>query len=226
MENRRTCVIFDLDGTLLNTIADLGTACNYALQQCGLPEHAPADYPGYVGNGINKLIERAIGSEDSAISVEQVKPYFLAYYNRHCCDMTQPYEGIMGVLQTLKKQGVTLALASNKYQQATETIVQHFFPGLFDIVEGEREGRPRKPNPQIVQDIMRQLSFSSRDGVTGTFLYVGDSQVDIETAHNAGLPVAACTWGFATREVLKTAQPDWLIEAPQEILTVWAEKQK
>lgn len=223
MEDRGTLVIFDLDGTLLNTIADLGTACNYALRQCGLPEHALTDYPGFVGNGINKLIERAIGAEHSAIGVEQVKPSFLDYYNAHCCDLTQPYEGIMALLQTLKRQGVTLALASNKYQQATETIIRHFFPGIFDIVEGEREGRPRKPNPQIVQDIMQQLTFPVRKGAT---LYVGDSVVDIETAHNAGLQVAACTWGFSAREALKTALPDWLVDVPQEILAVLTEKQK
>lgn len=151
--------ILDLDGTLLNTIADLGEACNYALRCNDFPEHHPDEYPHLVGNGVNKLIERALpeGHKDEA-TVLRLRDTFIPYYDTHNMVHTQPYEGITEVLQHLRKAGYRLAVASNKYQQATETLVAHFFPNMFDVVYGERPGVPRKPNPQIVFDILHTLS--------------------------------------------------------------------
>ena len=211
-------IIFDLDGTLINTIDDLGQACNYALAACGFPTHKIEDYPRLVGNGINKLIERALPEKlRQEETVMQVREYFVPYYDEHNCDYTRPYEGIPQLLKTLKEQGHYLAVASNKYQVATEKIVAQLFPGIFDIVLGERENIARKPDPQIVYDILSTLNTQLS---TTNCLYIGDSLVDAQTAKAANLPFVACTWGFCTREQLPTVTPDHMVNHPLDILTL------
>ena len=208
---RTPLVIFDLDGTLLNTIDDLGYACNHALEACGFPPHAIEEYPRLVGNGVNKLIERALpeGKKDEE-TVLRVRAHFVPYYDAHNCDFTRPYEGIPELLEALKTKGCQLAVASNKYQAATEKIVSHFFPGVFDVVLGEREGIPRKPDPHIVRDIMTRLNVQM-------VLYIGDSLVDRDTAANAGVPFVACSWGFVAREKLEEAGCERIIDNPTEL---------
>lgn len=211
--------IFDLDGTLINTIDDLGQACNHALSACGFPTHKIEDYPRLVGNGINKLIERALPEEHrNEATVLRLREYFVPFYDQHNCDLTRPYDGIPELLQTLKAAEHTLAVASNKYQAATEKIVAHFFPNTFDIVLGERAGIPRKPDPQVVWDIL--ASLPSTINHKPSTLYVGDSLVDAATAKAANLPFVACTWGFCTKEQLQTAQPDYMVNHPSEILAL------
>lgn len=206
-------IIFDLDGTLLNTINDLGYACNYALAQTGYPTHPISAYPQMVGNGINNLIRRALPetmrTEDNVL---RVRASFVPYYNAHNCDYTTPYTGIVELLHALKAQGHRLAVASNKYQEATEKIVNHFFPDIFDVVLGERAGIARKPNPQIVYDILRELNPNETK-----IHYVGDSLVDYETAQNAGVPFIACSWGFVSRQKLVEAGINVIVDAPEEI---------
>ena len=215
-------IIFDLDGTLLNTIDDLGYACNYALGRCGFPTHSIEEYPRMVGNGINNLIRRALPqTEQTEENILRVREHFVPYYNAHNCDYTRPYEGIPELLNTLKAQGHRLAVASNKYQAATEKIVSHFFPGIFDVILGERDGIPRKPNPQIVYDIEKILSSSSANDLSTlseAVLYLGDSLVDRDTAANAGVPFIACSWGFVSRQALTEAGVTRLIDQPQELL--------
>ena len=208
-------IIFDLDGTLINTIDDLGQASNHALSACGYPTHKIEDYPRLVGNGINKLIERALpeGHRNEA-TVLRLREYFVPYYDAHNCDLTRPYEGIPTLLQALKAQGNTLAVASNKYQAATEKIVAQLFPDTFDVVLGERDGVARKPHPQIVYDILLDRSDKSET------LYIGDSLVDAETAQAAGVKLILCTWGFCTEEQLMTANPDYMVHHPAEILPI------
>ena len=213
-------IIFDLDGTLINTIDDLGQACNHALSACGYPTHKIEDYPRLVGNGINKLIERALPEEHrNEETVMQLRTFFVPYYDEHNCDLTHPYDGIAALLETLKQQGHTLAVASNKYQAATEKIVAKLFPGIFDVVLGERENVARKPDPQIVWDIVEAIGQTGEE-VIGDALYIGDSLVDAETAKAAKLPFVACTWGFCTREQLMTAQAHYMADHPKEILTI------
>ena len=205
-------IIFDLDGTLLNTIDDLGYACNYALEKTGYPTFPIEDYPAKVGNGINNLIRRALPeSERTEENILRVRAHFVPYYNDHNCDYTRPYEGIPELLATLKAQGHHLAVASNKYQAATEKIVNHFFPGLFDVILGEREGIERKPNPQIVYDILSTLNIKH------STLYIGDSLVDYETARNAHVPFVACSWGFVPRERLVEAGIEHIVDKPSEL---------
>ena len=207
---------FDLDGTLLNTIDDLGHACNYALEKTGHPTFPIEAYPAKVGNGINNLIRRALPeSERTEENILRVREFFVPYYNEHNCDYTHPYTGVPEVLAVLKAHGHLLAVASNKYQAATEKIVNHFFPGIFDVILGEREGIERKPNPQIVRDILKRLRVTG-DGLR--VLYLGDSLVDYETAKNANVPFVACSWGFVSRERLVTAEIATIVDTPKDIL--------
>lgn len=211
-------IIFDLDGTLINTISDLGQACNHALAACGFPAHKIEDYPRLVGNGVNKLIERALPEEDrNEATVLRLREYFVPFYDAHNCDFTRPYDGIPELLLALKEQGHLLAVASNKYQAATEKIVAQLFPGIFDVVLGEREGVERKPNPQIVYDIHSTLNTKLS---TLNCLYIGDSIVDAETARAAGATLVLCTWGFGTKEQMEGAKPDYLVDHPLDILKV------
>lgn len=214
-------IIFDLDGTLINTIDDLGQACNHALSACGYPTHKIEDYPRLVGNGINKLIERALPEDyRNEATVLRLREYFVPYYDAHNCDLTRPYDGIPALLQALKAQGHILAVASNKYQAATEKIVAHFFPNTFDVVLGERVGVPRKPDPQIVYDIVEAIRRLGDRAIDKEILYIGDSLVDAETAKAAGATLVLCTWGFCTEEQLKTAQPNYMIQHPSELLNI------
>ena len=208
-------IIFDLDGTLINTIDDLGQACNHALAACGFPTHKIEDYPRLVGNGINRLIERALPEEHrNEQTVLRLREFFVPFYDEHNCDLTRPYDGIPELLHTLKAEGHYLAVASNKYQAATEKIVAQLFPGMFDVVLGERENVARKPDPQIVYDILLDRSDKSET------LYIGDSLVDAETAQAAGVKLILCTWGFCTEEQLMTANPDYMVHHPAEILPI------
>ena len=214
-------IIFDLDGTLLNTIDDLGYACNYALVKTGYPTFPIEAYPAKVGNGINNLIRRALPeTERTEENILLVREHFVPYYNAHNCDYTRPYDGIKEVLATLKAQGHHLAVASNKYQAATEKIVNHFFPELFDVILGEREGVERKPNPQIVFDIIDRCAKRTKtaNAEGQKTLYIGDSLVDFETAKNAHVPFVACSWGFVAREKLVEAGIEHIIDRPEEIL--------
>lgn len=214
-------IIFDLDGTLINTIDDLGQACNHALSTCGYPTHKIEDYPRLVGNGINKLIERALPEEHrNEETVMQLRAFFVPYYDEHNCDLTHPYDGIPELLAALKAAGNTLAVASNKYQAATEKIVAQLFPDMFDVVLGERENVARKPDPQIVYDIVEAMRRLGNEVTDKEILYIGDSLVDAETAKAAKLPFVACTWGFCTREQLLTAQANHMVDHPLEILRI------
>ena len=221
-------IIFDLDGTLINTIADLGQACNYALSVCGFPTHKIEDYPRLVGNGVNKLIERALPEEHrNEETVLRLREYFVPYYDEHNCDYTRPYDGIPELLEALKQKGDEamrrkgerwfLAVASNKYQAATEKIVAQLFPGVFDLVLGERVGVERKPDPQIVYDIL-EAKGERLEAKGEEILYIGDSLVDAETARAAGATLVLCTWGFGTREQMEGAKPDYLVDHPLEVL--------
>ncbi|MCD7710993.1 MAG: HAD family hydrolase [Porphyromonadaceae bacterium] len=213
-------VIFDLDGTLLDTIGDLAEATNYALSQCGYPTHPVGAYNMFVGNGIAKLFERALPEmERTPENIARMRSFFLPYYDVHNTCRTHPYEGMPNLLAELRRCNIAVAVASNKYQRATENLVAHFFPGIdFVAVFGQREGIPVKPDPTIVYAIL------SAAGVTaGETLYVGDSNVDMCTAAAAKVPSVGVTWGFRPREELVDAGACYLVDTPAEILTVCEE---
>ena len=189
-------IIFDLDGTLLDTIGDLAAATNFALAEFGFPQHPESDYRFFVGNGVNKLIERALPVEHrSQDEQSKVKHEFMKYYQAHGEERTRPYPGIAELLTNLNKKGYLLAVASNKYQQGTTEFVNHYFPGIkFVSVLGQREGVPVKPSPVIVDQI-REIAGVGKEET----LYVGDSGVDAATALNAGVDFVGVLWGFRPR---------------------------
>lgn len=208
-------VIFDLDGTLINTIYDLAQSTNFALAENGFPTHEVAEYNYFVGNGINKLFERALPEgERTEANIARIREKFLIHYDLHNADKSRPYEGIPDLLETLDKRGILLAVASNKYQAATEKLVTHFFPQIhFAAIFGQREGVPTKPNPQIVEDILGITNI----GINET-LYVGDSGVDMQTALNSKVEACGVTWGFRPIEELEQFHPAHIVHTPEEIL--------
>ncbi len=207
-------VIFDLDGTLLNTIADLANSTNYALKVLGYPIHEPDKYNFMVGNGINKLFERALpDGEKTEENVLRVRQEFVPYYDQHNADKSRPYPGVTELLETLQTAGMQLAVASNKYQAATEKLIAHYFPNIkFTAVFGQREGIPVKPDPIIVKEILQIAKVQEEET-----LYVGDSGVDMQTAINVGVTSCGVTWGFRPRTELESFHPDHIVDNAEEI---------
>ena len=212
---KKQLVIFDLDGTLLDTVADLANATNMALEQCGYPTHSVETFYKFVGNGINKLFARALPAEQSTEeNVLRVRSLFVPYYNEHNADCSRPYPGVVELLHTLQEGGVLVAVASNKYHEATLKLVRHFFPDVnFAAIYGQREDVPIKPAPDIVYDILRDTGVS-----TEQTLYVGDSGVDMQTASNAGVESVGVTWGFRSEDELREYGATHLVHEANAIL--------
>lgn len=208
-------VIFDLDGTLINSIEDLGEATNHALASMGYPTHPMVVYPSLVGSGVAKLLERALPEEARRQRViEAMKREFRDYYNDHLTDKTKVYPGIHDLLDELTGRGIKIAVASNKYQQAVTEIVNRLFPRLeWCAVMGHRDGVPVKPDPSIVFNVLLESPTPKAD-----VLYVGDSAIDIETARRACVESVGVTWGFRGRGELVAAHADHIVSDPDEIL--------
>lgn len=215
--SRKKLVIFDLDGTLINSVADLGQATNHALQLHGYPTHDLSKYNYFVGNGVAKLIERALPEQfRDAATIEKVKSDFLDYYMRHKTDLTRPYDGIPELLHALQEKSVKIAVASNKFIAGTQALVKGFFPDIdFCAVLGQREGVPIKPDPYIANEAL-QLAGVDR----GDCLYVGDTATDMQTASNAGLESVGVSWGFRPVSELKDAGAAHIIDKPAELLSL------
>lgn len=208
-------VIFDLDGTLLDTIADLAESANHALKQLGYPTRDVEKIRTFVGNGVNKLLFRALPDEEKTEeNMMRMRTHFVPYYDAHNADLSAPYPGIVDLLEELQAKGLMIAVASNKYQEATVKLVKHYFP-MIDFVEvlGQREGINVKPDPTIVFDILQKAGVSKEET-----LYVGDSGVDMQTAINAGVDAIGVTWGFRPRTELEDFHPMGLIDQAEELL--------
>ena len=207
-------IIFDLDGTLINTIADLGACTNYALEKLGYPTHDIESYKFRVGNGINNLFRRSLPEgEKTDENVLRVRREFIPYYNAHNTDLSRPYPGLVELLEALQTEGILLAVASNKYQEATTKIIGELYPSIrFSAVLGQREGINIKPDPQIVFDIL-QATGVDKAGV----LYVGDSGVDMQTGLNAGVETCGVTWGFRPRTELEPFHPQHIVDNVAEL---------
>ena len=206
-------IIFDLDGTVLDTLADLAAARNYALNKNGLPQRDIAEVRAFVGNGIRKLIERGVPSGTDERTTDAVHADFSAYYALHCAEATAPYEGVRDVISALRQKGLRTAVVSNKIDSAVQLLVQRYFPGDFDFAVGERADVRRKPAPDAVFAALEALGVKKEDAV-----FVGDSEVDLETAANAGLPCISVTWGFKDRDFLLAHGAKTLIDTPEELL--------
>ena len=205
-------VIFDLDGTLLNTIADLGNACNHALKEAGFSTHPLSAYNYMVGNGVRKLLERAQPDAGPEV-IDAMLASFREYYDRHCTDMTKPYPGVPELLLDLRDRDIAIAVTSNKYQKAVDAIVRHYLPDIeFATILGEVPDRPKKPDPSSVFQALSDHPCPKRD-----VLYCGDSAVDMETARRACVESAGVTWGFRSRESLEAAGAEYLADTPEEL---------
>lgn len=206
-------IIFDLDGTLLNTIADLGNACNYALKQAGYFEHPLTAYNYMVGNGVRRLMERAAPDASPEV-IDSLLRDFRSYYDEHCMDCTQPYPGMPELLETLVSSGIKVAVASNKYQAAVDKITAHYFPNIkFAAIRGERHDCPKKPDPSVIFAILNESPTPKAD-----VMMVGDSAVDMETARRACIESTGVTWGFRPVSELRGAYADHIVSDPGEII--------
>lgn len=205
--------IFDLDGTLLDTLYDLTMSTNYALRRYNLPEHSIDEVREFVGNGVKKLMERAIpqGMENPLFDVTYA--CFRKHYLAHNLDNTAPYKGIIPMLAELKKRGKKMAVVSNKFYTATQDLCRHFFSEYIDVAIGERENIRKKPAPDTVLEALWKLGVDKKNTV-----YIGDSDVDIQTAKNCGIPCISVLWGFRSFEFLVNHGATQFIESPDEIL--------
>lgn len=207
--------IFDLDGTLLFTLGDLTTSTNYAMREFNLPEHTVDDVRRMVGNGIKKLIERAVPQGRENSKFDDIYTCFINHYLKHSLDTTKPYDGIIEMLATLKAAGKNMAIVSNKYCKATEELCRHFFHDYITVAIGESDSIRKKPAPDTVVEALARLGVG-RDGA----VYVGDSDVDIATARNSGLPCISVLWGFRSKDFLIDNGGTTFISDPKEI-TEW-----
>lgn len=195
---KKTTVIFDLDGTLLDTLQDLADAVNYALRKEGMPERTIDEVRRFVGNGVRLLMIRAVPGGESNPLFEETFAQFKEYYGEHCNDNTKPYDGMIELLETLKSKGYSVAIVSNKIDFAVKELSALYFKGIVPVAIGEKEGVRRKPAPDTVREALKELGRIAEESV-----YVGDSDVDIETAKNAGMPCVSVLWGFRDREFLE-----------------------
>lgn len=205
--------IFDLDGTLLSTLDDLASSCNYALRHNGLSEHSVEDVRMFVGNGVRKLMEMAIPGGDSHPAFEATFSDFRQHYMEHNLDTTRPYDGVMEMLRTLRQRGKHVAVVSNKFYAATQALCRHFFGDLVEVAIGEREDIRKKPAPDTVNEALHQLGVG-REGA----VYIGDSDVDVMTAANSGIPCISVLWGFRDQEFLIHHGAHIFVRSPLDIL--------
>ena len=218
METNFKCAVFDLDGTLINTIDDLANACNILLKRSGVePRWTMEDYKRFVGNGARLLVKRAFGNKLSEEQLDEQYELFKPLYNEIKLDNAFAYDGIKEVVSALKSQGVKLAVCTNKPDLAAVGMVTAFFgEGVFDVIQGAVDGFPKKPDPTVPRIILEKLGVSPSETV-----WIGDSDVDVFSAHNLGCASVAVTWGFRSRESLEAANPDYIIDLPKEIIKIF-----
>jgi len=211
------CVIFDLDGTLLNTLEDLCESTNYALNKFNYPQKTLNEVKSFVGNGVKKLIERAIPDGENNKDFEKCLEIFKEHYAKNMYNKTAPYPGVMEMLKELRLEGVHTAVVSNKFDKAVKELCRKYFGDLIQVAIGENEaaGVRKKPAPDSVFKAMAEIQ-ATIDGV----IYAGDSETDVQTARNAEIDCIGCTWGFRPREVLEKEGAKYIIDSPDEILKI------
>lgn len=208
-------ILFDLDGTLLDTLDDLADACNYALRSVGAPERTRDEVRAFVGNGLGKLLERALPDGRGHPRYAEALATLQAYYQAHNQVKTKPYAGIPALLAALRDRGALLGVVSNKPDPSVKMLCAHYFPNAFAVAIGEQPGVRRKPAPDTVLTALRALGGDAESAI-----YIGDSEVDLATAQNAGLPCISVTWGFRTPDALLDAGAEALAATPEELLAL------
>lgn len=211
--------IFDMDGTILDTLEDLKDTLNYALSKNHYPEHSLDDVRRFVGNGIPKLIERGVPKGTDAESIVRVHKDFMDYYKVHCADKTKPYAGIEELIVELRNAGCKTAVVSNKADVAVQELCKQYFEGLFDYAVGDREGIRKKPAPDSVNEVLNYLKVERSNAV-----YIGDSEVDIATADNSGLDSIIVSWGFREVPFLKEQGAKVIVDKPEKVAELILEK--
>ena len=205
-------VIFDLDGTILDTLEDLTDSMNYALEKHGYPIRTIEEVRSFVGNGLLMLTRRAIAPETDESRIQMVLAEQKAYYKEHCSDKTKPYQGIMELLEFLKKEGYKLAVVSNKADYAVQILCEQYFGGIFDMAVGEKENVRKKPAPDAVNTVLEKLQVDRKNAI-----YVGDSEVDIQTAENAKMSAVLVDWGFRDASFLQEQGAKILVHTMDEL---------
>ena len=216
MQEKNKYLIFDLDGTILDTLSDLRNSINYMLLEIGLKEKTLSEIKSYVGNGIELLVRRALNKDVSEEDFQRNFNVFKNHYEEHIQDETKPYKNIIELLEILKARKVTLAVLSNKFQGGVDKLIEEFFPGKFDIWVGVSPKIRPKPAPDAIKYIFKKLKIKDSD----ICYFVGDSEVDIQTARNGGLPIISVSWGFRSREYLEAYKPDYLVDDPLDVLKI------
>lgn len=231
-DSTKTLAVFDLDGTILDTLPDLAAAVNHALSAHGLPSRPVDTIRSFISNGVRTLIARSMyvsqQTVDTATDIRKViddytiadeelynsvHAEFVRYYTSHSACLTHRYEGIPTVLERLKAAGMRLAVVTNKRDDVARTVITHYYPNIFEIVIGDREGHPRKPAPDSVLEVLARLNIPAREAV-----YIGDSNVDIETAANAGVDCIAVTWGYRSSDYLLEAGAKYIVTSPTDLI--------
>lgn len=209
-------IIFDLDGTLLNTIEDLANACNYALTTLGYKTHEVEKYKTFVGNGRYKLVERMLPEDRRDMeNIEKALKLFDTYYEKHMIDMTKPYDGIMEMLDSLINIGINIAVVSNKPHEFTTEVVKNYFGDRFKVVYGHKKNTKEKPDPWAVLEVIEEFNVNKDE-----CLYIGDSEIDINTAKNAGVKSVGVEWGFRGKGELEAAGANYIVNKPEQILEI------
>ena len=206
-------IVFDMDGTILDTLEDLKNSMNYTLKLHYMPVRTLDEIRSFVGNGIRKLIERAVTEGTSNEKIEVIHKDFMAHYEIHCADFTRPYDGVIDLIKELRNRGYKTAVVSNKADAAVQDLCVQYFPGLFDLAIGERPEIAKKPAADMVNLALEQLKSSGEKAV-----YIGDSDVDVATARNSNLDMIAVDWGFRTRDFLIEQGAEIIVSKPEEIL--------
>lgn len=208
-------IIFDLDGTLTDTLEDLFISVNHALKSCGLPERSLDEVRKFVGNGVRKLIERSVPQDLDSKTLEACFEAFRTHYMIHCQDHTCLYPGVAYMLTALHAKDYKMAVVSNKLQSGVDELAESFFNGVIDVAIGEQPGIPRKPAPDMVLAALKQLEVEPSEAV-----YIGDSDVDLQTAANSGLPCISVLWGFRSRDFLVAHGASVFVEQPEDVLSL------
>ena len=208
-------IIFDMDGTILNTIDDVVVSVNYAMRYFNLPEKTIQEVKDGIGRGAINLIEDVVPKETTQEDILKIYEVYQSYYDKHNNDLTAPYDGILELLSTLKEQGYKLAVVSNKYRYLVEALNHDIFKDYFDISMGEMEGVPIKPAPDMIYIALKEMNLS-KDEV----IFIGDSDVDMMTANHAQIKSIGVTWGYRSKEVLKKHQASYIVDQPIDILNI------
>ena len=204
--------LFDMDGTILDTLEDLTDATNVIMEKYGYPTHGIDAVRGFVGNGLRKLIERATPADTDAAKIDAMLADFKVYYADHCADKTRPYDGVREMIARLRAKGILTAVVSNKVDEGVQELVKEYFPGLFDLAVGERPDVKPKPAPDMVFSALERMGVDIRDAV-----FIGDSDVDLKTAQNAGIDGIFVDWGFRTPEVLRSLGAEIVVSTPEQV---------